>query len=933
MYLTFGMYLDGSRWSEKQASVGELQLGPSGMLGLLATQLGLSAPTVHPAERINQYMKRLEACDDKSMWFHKSFIADAWSTAKQMLDWRDELIGAGWEGQPLDSRFRGNDMAGGNDMNSVESGSARLKALVKVERVDMPLAFGKEDRLREVLRELKQTDKVSIADIRLWEPTELLPPIWQKIFNRLRKMGVAIESAEPVRREPRASNLASIQTVMTGETDSAPISDNDHSLTLVKATDEWEAAENLALWLGADKGANKEVAIVCGTDTDVLDQALQRHGLPQLGYSESSRWRASLQILPLVLANAWKPVDVQRLVELLSLSMAPVPGFAARYLLWALNKAPGVGGDAWKRALGIIAEKSVERALKKGQPGAKDKAVKLIDELDAFLVTDRYLPDSGIPEDSLKQRCQWVIDWFDPKKNDDPMLKDATGHAREMQKLADGKGNIARVTVERMLDSVIGAGSSSPDRFEQVAPWLVVAEPGQITKPVGTVIWWGFVDPLAQALGSWNDSERSNLWKLGIELEDPFNFRRREARAWANAFKQAEDHFLMFFPERMNGEIVYHHPFWDEIHSAAIKSKPEREEDAVIARLTKEEKDLRCDDRWRLAGREALLQKVIKAEQIPPATAYAIPAEAVYPPESLSYSQMKTMIGCPMQWALQYHAGLSAGDTPSVLTGNQMIGKLCHRVIEKLFTESDKRWAPKTAEARALELYDSLVVSMASELLLDGKELEKNRARAAIGNAVRRLVELIERLDLTVEKTEETLDGDMDGIPFSGYADLILRDSAGHPFVLDLKWSTTSSYMKNEVIDGLALQLAVYAWMMPRASSGKWAHGGYFMLAQGDLLSDSELLGDEALVSKQPLKDIWARGTRSWSQHLETLKSGRLEAGGLRELHLQREERVQADKARAMLQSECDELGLLYQRPQCNFCDFSVLCGIKGGAG
>ncbi|MCK4267961.1 MAG: PD-(D/E)XK nuclease family protein, partial [Actinomycetia bacterium] len=100
MHLTFGMNLDGSRWSEKQASMGELQLGPSGMLGLLATQLGLSLPTIHPARRINQYMKRLKVCDGGGMWFHDSFRADAWSTAKQMLAWRDELVESGWERQP-----------------------------------------------------------------------------------------------------------------------------------------------------------------------------------------------------------------------------------------------------------------------------------------------------------------------------------------------------------------------------------------------------------------------------------------------------------------------------------------------------------------------------------------------------------------------------------------------------------------------------------------------------------------------------------------------------------------------------------------------------------------------------------------------------------------------------------------------------------------
>ncbi len=936
MRLTFGMYLDGTRWSDKKASVGELQLGPSGMLGLLATQLGLSGLAVHGAERINQYMKRLQACDGKDMWFYDSFTADAWSTAKQMLAWRDELIDAGWEGQPLDSRFRGNDMADGNDMagrndmNSVESGSARLRALAKVEQVNLPLALGDEDRLREVLRELKQVDGVAIERVRLQEAFELLPPVWQKIFNKLRSLGVKIERVEPVRHEPRSNNLASIQTVITGKAETAPISDNDDSLILLKAADEWEAAQNLALWLAAEKDANSGVTIVCGTDTDVLDQALSRHGLSQLGCSESSRWRATLQVLPLVLANAWKPVDINRLVELLSLSIAPVPIYAARRLFRALREEPGVGGDAWKAALEEIAVEYEQDALRKGKTGARKAAEVFVAKLDAFLATDRWSPDSGIPEDKLKERCQWVIDWLDWRIDDDPMFKDAVGHAQLMQKLSAGLGRIPRVTVERMLDSVIGMGSSTPDRFEQAAAWHVVSDPGQITKSAKTVIWWGFIDPLAQTQSYWSEAERSSLRSFGLELEDPIIYRRREANAWKQGLLAAEDNLLLFYPGQINGEVVYHHPFWDEIHNAAVKARPDGDEDAVIACLTREEKALYKEDLWRLAGRETLLRKVVKLEQAPLETTYAIPSDAVSQPASLSYSQMSTMLSCPMRWALQYNARLRVADTLSVPTGNQMIGSLCHRVIEKLYEEPDRQWTPDEAKAKALELYDLLVPSMASELLLDGKELENTRTRAAIGQAVWRLVEVIGRLRLVVEKTEEKLVGDMGGVPFSGFADLLLRDRKGHPFILDLKWSGSSSYKKNEINEGLALQLATYAWMMQRDASDSWAHGGYFMLAQGELLSDSNHLGDEALDSKCSLEETWEKGTRSWKQHFSAVKGGRLDANGLREIALQEEEKFSDRKVRTMLKSECEENGLLYQRPSCVFCDFQILCGIGG---
>ena len=85
---------------------------------------------------------------------------------------------------------------------------------------------------------------------------------------------------------------------------------------------------------------------------------------------------------------------------------------------------------------------------------------------------------------------------------------------------------------------------------------------------------------------------------------------------------------------------------------------------------------------------------------------------------------------------------------------------------------------------------------MASELLLEGNELDNIRYKRAIVTAVRELVSAIFRLDLTVERSEERLEGSLDGIPFTGYADLLLRDKEGNPFILDMKWSGSSRYRK-----------------------------------------------------------------------------------------------------------------------------------------
>lgn len=913
MQLTFGMYLDGTRWSGKQASSGELQLGPSGMLSLLETRIGLTGPTDHPAARINQYMHRLAVCDNAKAWFHASFKADGWSTAKQILAWRDELVEAGWKGE------------------TEASSSARLQALAILERANSPLSMGREDRLQEVLRQLEHISPIGIGHIFLQEAFELLPPAWQKVFTQLKGRGIIVEPSPPLNHKPRTSNLASVQAVLSGAPHAATIAEKDDSLLLIRAADEWQAAENLALWLATDAKANRDVTIICGADTDVLDQALRRHGLPQLGSSESSRWRASLQVLPLVLANAWKPVDIHRLVELLSLRMAPIPRSAANRLLEALREEPGTGGNEWAEALKAISADRKEYLLKKGGADVDAEAAAFTATLDAFLASDRYSPDSGIPEGALKERCQWVIDWLAWQIERDPMLGEAVSHAREMLKLAEGKASIPRVAVERMLDSVIGVGSSTLDRFEQAAAWEVVSHPGQITQPVNTVIWWGFTDPSPNPSIYWSESERGSLSKFGITLENSSIRRSREAQAWKQGFSHAEKHLLLFYPEQMHGEPVFHHPFWDEIHIAAVKTQPDQQEDAVIACLTRQCEKLHDKGRWQLAGRKASLQKVARGGQTTLSASHLIPKDSVALPDHLSYSQMNTMIGCPMKWVLQYHAGLRVQDSLSVPTDNAMIGTFCHRIIQELYAEPVRQWTPNDAEAKASDLYDSLIGSMASEFLVDGNEMDNRRQKTAIVKAVRQLVEAITQLGLVVEKSEEKLEGNMGGIPVVGYADLLLRDKKANPFILDMKWSGSSRYKKKEIEEGAALQLATYAWMLQSAEPKASVHGGYFMLAQGELLSDSALLKKEALDSEFSLPQIWGMGSRSWNQHFLALKGGRLQANGVNEQLLQAAQELDEDEVQQNLKSECAGQGLLYQRPPCRFCDFSILCGKDEG--
>lgn len=103
MKITFGWGLDGAAWDEGAAGVpegtatlGRVTVGPTGLLEILRTRLGLRGPEIPRPMRIAAY--RAALADSAHPWCAESFSVDPWAVAKRMLAWRDELVAAGWDG-------------------------------------------------------------------------------------------------------------------------------------------------------------------------------------------------------------------------------------------------------------------------------------------------------------------------------------------------------------------------------------------------------------------------------------------------------------------------------------------------------------------------------------------------------------------------------------------------------------------------------------------------------------------------------------------------------------------------------------------------------------------------------------------------------------------------------------------------------------------
>lgn len=898
MNVLFGLYLDRAPWTYRDSALGQVRLGPLGLTQLLQTRLGLSGPDARHSARIRQFMDRLAAQDTPEAWFHGSFSVDPWSTALDLLDLRDELVLNGWTGSAPDGS------------------TPRLEALAALEQGGLPLDRAFADYPLELVRELEGGSignwPLGISALALQHPRASFPAIWQRLIGALERRGVPV--AEPAPQE-------------------GPLGE----VTVLLARTEWEAAEHTARWLasadpasaapatghsGADRPGTGRAA-VASASTALLDQELQLRGLPRIGVGSRSRWRALDQIIPLFFTVIWGPVDVQLLGEFLNLPVGPVRRGAARHLLRALSAQPGTGGEAWLRALQDI--------------GSDDTlGPDLAAELDRLFSAGLLRDDGTVSGSTVVERAQWLRTQLSRRVQLHPQLESVLSQLNEFTALIDGPEPVTRKIIARILASVIPA-SGSPLASGDAAPWVSLRGLSELCDDVDTLLWWGCQDAGHAPPRHWDDAERQALAAAGVDLPDPAALAELELAVAVDAARHCR-RLLLVRAAEIAGEPTKSHPVVSSLAfstlPAPLPGTPEENKKAVehaISAFTVTPAGLVRDGVWRLAGRSTAVTPAR------PSPARLLPAvhelgpRPAFMPARLSYSQLSTLIGCSMKWVLEKKARLKIGDAQSVPTGNTMIGTLVHKVVEELFGElyAVGRAVPEPAEIQAK--LDQLVPHYASELLLPGKGSKLAGLRPVIENSVITLFQTLQARGVYIRATEHKFDkaasfnvnGARIDIPVSGSIDVLAADQQGDPVVIDLKWTNRSKYRREEITNGEAMQLALYHWALddgpdPMSTVAEDAAMSYYLLKQGEFASTSKLFGP-ALASPASSRGIWQRSVRAAEFSIAEVVGGRVLAAGRQELG-------SSDKQREAATAD----GRLYQKPPCNFCDFSALCGLKG---
>jgi hypothetical protein len=375
--ITFGWHLDGQRATQPRNVLGELVVGPLGLLNFLETQLGLLALHPSQAERIVQYRNCLQTLDADDRFYHRSFSVDPLGTAACLLDWRDQWALFGWNG----------------DMPN--SAPKRLRDLAELEAtatIEVSPSIGQ--RLKGVKAALERR-RLEINQVRVIDPVASLPARWQAVLAEF----TVVEIAEP--EGAAVGFLGALQARLkkagAGQPTTKLTWQEDGSVVVVQA----ETRALAAHWIASQLEGERQTLVVSGGDGTRLDAYLAAANKPRQGLNEASAFRPALQVLPLTMELLWNPLNYYALVQFLTHPVCPIPGFARHRLAEKVADAPGIGGTYWQQTVeDIEAHYGIVQA-----PKVREQIATWIEHV-------RFKADQGAKIDSVIERVNRLAEFF-----------------------------------------------------------------------------------------------------------------------------------------------------------------------------------------------------------------------------------------------------------------------------------------------------------------------------------------------------------------------------------------------------------------------------------------------------------------------------------------------------------------------------------------
>lgn len=825
MRIYFGLALDDVACPLPQQTVGGVQyLGPLGLLQMLESHLGLFG---HPPEneylRIEQYRQALRTYlrEQPASFFRASFEADQFATAADLLARRDELLLAGWDFQEW----------------TTADCPARLQCLGAIEAMfdgdQRKLAAGYADRFTLVSNMLEQR-RQPVTHLYITEPFELLPTHFQRLLQKLIALGATLQPLEPSSPQGESDLAVFQRTLINGEKTDAKIPlQGDGSLLILSAHRETDLAAFTAKLL--QKNPDFQPVCLIPDKNRALDYALPPEGLPGMGIPSASLARPTLQVLKLVTAFLWNPVDPFKIMEFVSLAIKPLEADLANRIAAQMAQTPGLNSDSWYAMMARYFEETEARAQR--DPTLDLNEIRF--QYRFWFERRRYDSASTVPKEEVIQIFNYLHRWararFDEHNNSGNSLLVLSEQARRIGDLLEAlpETQLGKLELERIVRTIYEPApvNLQPEEAGRL-PYL--HQPNAFIGDVDTLLWVHFCqsEPV-HFFSRWYRSERTWLQARHICLRTPEDENQLLIWQRRQPILRTRQRLVLAIPAVKDGTETLPHPLLGNL-------------EATFSNLS----DITLDLNQRDYPDTFAYWTALPQQQPLPFRRLGQPRPFLHirsaskleqrPEETLS--SLETLFYYPYQWVFKHKIKLHKSSLLSIVKDPALMGNLAHRFFEQLLREDLEKLDKAAIEQWIDERAEALLRKEGAVLLMYGREPERIAFIKKIKFAAWSLVQLIRQNGWRVLDTEKTLVGEFMNISVNGRADVVL-EKEGELAVLDLKWR--GARRREEIIRNEEdLQLVIYSKLLTEEQA--WAHSAYFIIENGKLIARNNAAFREA---------------------------------------------------------------------------------------
>ncbi|MEO1435682.1 MAG: PD-(D/E)XK nuclease family protein, partial [Bacteroidota bacterium] len=793
--------------------------------------------------------------------YAKSFDADGLGTAKVLLEWRDELVLAGW------------------NFELQSNTPPRLACLAGVEHqrdaITKILDRGFADKVSEIMLELEDLSGI-FQSITLKEPLAFLPKYLQHIFKVLSENDPLFHAPS---RPKQSSNsidpgldLEAFQQVLQSVNQTKRFqAKGDGSLILFQCDRDTDAAIFLAKLL--QQNPEFRPLVYLPTKTRTLDHACIQEGLPSMGIQTESFARPTLQLLKLVGAFLWKPIDPFKIMEFVSMSIQPIWEELARLIAETLAERPGTGGEFWRsRIAQFFADLETRKAS-----GENIDLVAVRNEYQFWFGRQAYPAGTAIPRAEIievfERLANWARNAYDSGGAIQRSLKSLENQARKIGQLIialpEGESAIDELRLERIVRTIYEA---APVTFVEAQAHHLpyVHKSGAILEPLDAILWWNFTDQDTDTqLPRWYQQELRYLEACGIQMDA--QQQKNDLAIWQRQVPvhQALKQLILVMPAQIAGEAQHPHPLFGDFQACFENWK-----DLVIEGFPQAAHPLLGMMNWP----DWTTFKFEPKSEVE--TFLRLPAdETLSFREQESFSSLDALFYFPYQWALKFKTKIRKSPVLSLIREETLKGNLAHRLFERLFKNEEAiQWADAEIDAFIDQNFEPLLEEEGLLLMLYGKEPDREEFRIHLTRAIHTLLAMIRKNGWSVEGVEVANTLDFKGLTVKGIADLVLT-RGNEKAVVDLKWRGRSHY-RDRIASQEDLQLAFYAKMVGQE---QWAHTAYFIIKDALMISRNQQGFQEAQAIDpdsdhvQVYTSLWEKMEKTFDWRLQQLQEGKIE--------------------------------------------------------